>query len=263
LTSEREDRQLAEQIDRWLGVLQALMGSPNREWGVRELAGKLDITPSTTQRILASLESRGFARRSDNERYVPGPNLYALSSRLLSQSDVLILAQEAMRELVDDLNETAHLALYDPNSQQAVFSSSVQCAYPVRYVIEPGMRTPLNAGATGKAMLAYLPESVVADLVLPKFTESTVTDRAALMRELAQIRHSGYAVSSGERIEGASGIASAVLSREGVVGALTISVPTYRFDTKRIPEFGAKLSRAAASVSMRLGSPTLMSDVVP
>lgn len=254
---------MAEQIDRLLGVLQALMGHPNREWGVRELAGNLGITSSTTQRILASLEARGFARRSDNERYLPGPNLYALSSRLLAQSDVLVLAHEAMRELVDDLNETAHLALYDPHGQQAVFSSSVQCAYPVRYVIEPGMRTPLNAGATGKAMLAHLPESVVAKLALTKFTESTVVDRQALLRELALIRRRGYATSSGERIEGASGIAAAVLSRDGVVGALTISVPTYRFDTKRIPEFGEKLARAAASVSVRLGNPPVAAEAMP
>jgi IclR family acetate operon transcriptional repressor len=244
---------VAEQIDRLLAVMRVLMNHPDREWGVRELAAKLGMGPSTVQRILASLEQRSLAVQSENARYSPGANLYALASRLLGRSDLMTVAYAVMRELVDDVNETAHLALYNGMVHEAVFSASVQCDRPVRYVIEPGMRVPLNAGATAKAMLAYLPESVVSSIELPKFTERTVVDRDTLLKELAAIRKRGYATSIGERIEGASGIASAVMSRDRVVGALTITIPTYRLERKQIPVIGSKLARAAESISVRLG----------
>lgn len=254
---------LAEQVDRLLGVMSILMSHPNREWGVRELAARLGIGSSTMQRILASLAARGFAQKSENERYSPGANLYVLSNRLLDRADLMTLARTAMREVVDDVNETVHFALYNATDREAVFTSSVECDLPVRYVIEPGMRTALNAGATGKAMLAYLPESVVLSIELPRFTENTVTDRDLLLKELAAIRERGYATSFGERIEGACGIASVVLSQDRVVGALTISVPTYRFDKKRTSEFGEKVARAAESISLRLGKLPTVAEVIP
>lgn len=165
------------------------------------------------------------------------------------------LAQVTMRELVNEVQETAHLALYNPSDKHVIFASSVQCDLPVRYVIESGTGTTLNAGATGKAILAYLPEEVVSQLELPSFTSNTITDRARLLKELATIRRRGYATSSGGRIEGASGVAAAILSRDQIIGALTISVPTYRLEKKKIPFDGETVSSAARSISVRLRMP--------
>jgi DNA-binding IclR family transcriptional regulator len=63
-------------------------------------------------------------------------------------------------------------------------------------------RVPAHCTATGVAMLAFLPESVVQTIIdehgLPAFNDATVTDRDALMRRLQDVRDTGVAIVDGE-----------------------------------------------------------------
>ncbi len=70
-----------------------------------------------------------------------------------------------------------------------------------------GKILPLHCGAAGKVLLAYLSDKerkrILYGKPLAKFTPSTITDPALLEADLEQIRLDGYAVSVGEREEGA------------------------------------------------------------
>ena len=75
---------------------------------------------------------------------------------------------------------------------------------PIRYVMTEGKTQELYAGAGGKALLAYAPEDLrnesLSKLSLRKITNNTITDKQNLLKEFANIRNCGYALSLGERI---------------------------------------------------------------
>src|SRR5690606_21507438 len=79
-----------------------------------------------------------------------------------------------------------------------------------------------------------MPESTRDHIELERYTPNTPQDREALAKELATIRERGYAVSFGERYDGAVGIAAPVIVRGAVVGGLSITVPQSRLDVDRI-----------------------------
>jgi len=107
-------------------------------------------------------------------------------------------------------------------------------------------------------MLAYLPlcrqEEIISQAPLARLTEKTIVTPEELWAELAHIRKVGYAVSNGEWILDASGIAAPIFDRNGeIAAALTISGPTQRFTAEVIPGYIAQVVRVASVVSTGLG----------
>ena len=81
-----------------------------------------------------------------------------------------------------------------------------------------GRPIPLHATSSGKVFLAWLPEQEREALLhgeLEAFTDRTITDRATLEAELAEIRRIGYGVCVGEFEDFSNGVSAAVLDRRG------------------------------------------------
>jgi DNA-binding IclR family transcriptional regulator len=96
-----------------------------------------------------------------------------------------------------------------------------------------GKRLHLHYTSTGKAILAYLPQERVEEIVatwgLPERTENTVTDYESLEEELAEVRERGYAFDRGEQINGARCVGAPVRDPSGtIVGAISVSGPANR-----------------------------------
>ena len=69
-----------------------------------------------------------------------------------------------------------------------------------------------------------------------------------------KIRRQGYAVSYGEWILDASGVAAPIFDRNGeVLAALTISGPTQRFQGDVLPDYIEKVKRVARVISVGMG----------
>ena len=87
--------------------------------------------------------------------------------------------------------------------------------------VKVGAAYPLHAGASSKALLAFLPADEIDDYLrrseLDALTTETITDGTILRRELDQIRQQGFAVSLGERQAGAGSVAAPVLNDRGEV----------------------------------------------
>jgi DNA-binding IclR family transcriptional regulator len=84
---------------------------------------------------------------------------------------------------------------------------------------------------------------------LEQLTPRTVTDRAALHRELEQVSRRGYASTVDELEIGLTGVAAPVRGVEGdVVAALGISGPSQRLEERR-DEVGRKLNQRAEQLS--------------
>ena len=88
---------------------------------------------------------------------------------------------------------------------------------------------------------------------LHRYTERTITDYAAFLKELARIRQQGYSVTKGEWHPEISIVAVPIQDRRGeVTSALMVSGPTMRFTSDKVPKFIEALQWGAKEIAAQL-----------
>src|SRR5204862_5070630 len=116
---------------------------------------------------------------------------------------------------------------------------------------------PLHAGASQKALLAFLGEEEVGRVAtgsLERLCRATITDPEALHANLAEIRERGWAISFEETIIGVWGVAVPLLDEhDGVVAALGLAGPSARLSPDEVVDHLERLREAAVELAMPLG----------
>lgn len=199
-----------------------------------ELADASGLPAPTIYRLMRTLVDQGYARQEPSRRYALGPRLIRLgdtASRMLGT-----WARPWLAKLVDEIGETANLALLD--GDRIVYVAQVPSRHSMRMFTEVGRRFPPHCTGVGKALLAQLPPDTVAGIVsrtgMPAHTPRTITEPDALQAQLSSIRAQGFAVDDGEQELGVRCVAVPVpesatptgLSVSGPEGRLTDDVVT-------------------------------------
>jgi len=192
------------------------------------------------------LVSLGYVRMDADKRYALAPRLMHLgdrSSRMLSR-----WAMPYLSRLVDELGETANLALLD--ADRIVYVGQVPSRHSMRMFTEVGRRVLPHSTAVGKVLLARLPDAELVRLVeqtgLPAQTPHTLTTLAALQAELDRVRADGFAVDDEEQELGVRCVAVA-LDGAPLPLAFSISGPSPRMTGHLVDRAVAALGVAAAS----------------
>ena len=193
-----------------------------------ELVERLGLSRPTVYRILRALIDEDFVRQLVAGRYAIGPAFLVIAGS--SYGGLRHDLRPFMKDLSNELGETIDLAVLD--SGEALFVDQFVAVQGLRVVAHMGARLPLYCTASGKALLAELsPAEAEAELpaTLKPFTPNTGTDRAALLREVDEIRRTGIAYDHEEYVMGVCALATPVRDAVGAVGALTVEVPAVRF----------------------------------
>ena len=244
-----------EAADRVADVL-ALFTTGPASLGVSEIARELDLSKAVVHRILQSLVSRSFVAADPQTRgYRLGPAALAVGARALHDFDLRNVARPVLRRLREETRETTTLSAMLRGSR--VYLDQYESPQEIKMTVELGRPHPLHAGASSRAMLAFLPEEAwdaVAAAGLPRMTPETIDDPRTLRRRLVEVRTRGYATSRGERQHGAGSVAAPVFGMDGeVVGAISVCGPVERFDRAAIELFVPLVTAAAAEISHALG----------
>lgn len=239
-----------QSVERVIDLLELLADAPG-EVSLARLAEGTGLPPSTVHRLLGTLVRRGYARRLPSRRYVLGPRLVLLGER--STSTLGALARPHLAWLVDQIGETANLALLD--GERVVYAAQVPSRHSVRMFTEVGRRVRLHCTGVGKVLLARQPPAVARDILLraglPARTERTVTDPDELLAALPGIAAQGFAVDDGEQEAGVRCLAVPVPG--GVVeAALSVSGPEGRLPADALPRMVPLLQAAAAALAAEL-----------
>jgi IclR family transcriptional regulator, KDG regulon repressor len=230
------------------------------ELGVREVARLANLSTSTAGRLMAEMRLIGILQQNSATRgYALGARILAWSGVYMDALDLRTVALPIMEDLRRASGETITLYLLDGNERLCV--ERMESRNTVRMVSRVGRSLPLYAGAAGKAILAYLPPERVDEFfntVEPRpLTPHTLVEPAALRAELAHTRKRGYAVSDGEWIIDAAGVAAPIFNKGGeVVGSVSISGPSSRFTASKIQQYAADIVQAAGQISQFLGCST-------
>lgn len=225
--------------------------------GVREVSRKTGLPHSTAGRLMAHMKVLGMlAQDLETQAYTIGVKPLAWAGIYTVTSDLRSVSLPVMVRLQQNTRETISLYVLEGNERVCV--ERLESPEAVRIVARIGRRIPLHAGSAGKVFLAFLPEErrqeVLAGAHLTPMTPRTITDRDVLQAELVKIRKRGYAVSQGEWILEASGVAAPIFDLSGRIhGALTISGPAQRFSEEKFKEMIALVKSGAEEISRELG----------
>jgi len=193
----------------------------------------LHLPKSSLHGLLRVLCDRGYLWVDPDTRvYRIGLHAWEVGQAYSPTRNVTVLVGPVMRALRDELNETVQLAVLD--GLDNVYLAKEESDHPLRLVVSGvGLRLPAHTTALGKVLLAGLPAAELrrrlAGATLRRFTRSTVSDKAELLRRLAAVRAKGYGEDDGEYTVGLYCVAVPVRDPDGaVIAAVSCSIPSAR-----------------------------------
>lgn len=244
-----------QSLGRALSILERLAEADGLT--LTDLAQSVGLAPSTTHRLLTTLQQRRFA--DFDEEYgvwVIGVGAFNVGNAFLRNRRIVTLGRPVMRRLMEDIGETVNLAVEDQS--ELVYVTQFESHAPMRAFFRPGRRAPMHASAVGKAMLAEMDDATVTDYLhrkgMPRFTDKTIVDPAALRSELLRIRERGWAVDDEEHTVGMRCVASTIHNEHGeVIAGVSVSGPSVRVTETRLGELGARVVQAANEITEQIG----------
>jgi len=254
VSTERD--QSLRSLERGMAVIQ-VFSRERPALTLSEVARLTDTTRATARRILLTLEKLGHVR-TDGKLFTLTPRVLSLGGAYLASLELPELAQPLMEELVEQTRESCSMATLDP--PDVVYVARVPTRRIMTITLGIGARLPAAATSMGRVLLAGLSDDhldrFLEETPLERFTETTITEPAALREAVAQARAQGWAYIDQELELGLRSIAAPVTSSSRrTVAAVNVSAATQRvsedeFRERLLPallETAAAISAAAAT----------------
>ncbi len=243
-------------VERTLAILEAVARRPAGLTNA-DISRKLDIPKSSASYILRTLERHSYLRRdADTGKYRLGVKLLSLGQSALTGVDVRQIALPHLRQLVEQSQLTAHLAILD--GDEAVYIEKVDAPGFIKMDTWVGKRMEIYSTSVGKALVAFLPDSKVEQLLrsrgMQRRTPKTITSPAKFLRDLELVRERGYAIDDEENSVGVRCVAVPIFNGEGNVEAsIGMSGTLAQMSPSALPKTAELIKEAARRVSQQLG----------
>jgi DNA-binding IclR family transcriptional regulator len=244
-------------LDRAFRILSLL--SDGRPRSLQELSDEIDLSVSTTFRLLATLTYHQYVTRDEQTyQYKLGLSCLELAKAYHEGSDLRRIALPELEALRNDCKETVHLAILD--DMEIVYLEKLPGLYPIGLMgSRVGGRSPAYCTGVGKVLLAYENPQTICDYYKShkpnRFTEATITNPEILMKELDKIRYQNYAFDRGEHEDEVRCIAAPIFDmRNFVIAAISVSGPDGRMEPlEQNQELIQRVCLAAENISFQLG----------
>ena len=227
-----------------------------RAQSVSDVATRAGLPKSTAHRLLASMRQVGLLEQAgERDQYRLGLKLFELGNTVLANMELHREARPFVDALVRLSGQSVHLAVFDGRHAVVVQRAdpAPEKAAPLSFI----ETAPAHCTSVGKAILAWQEAATIDRLVatgLPRFTDATITDPAALHRELRATRARGYAIDEGEHQPGLRCVGAPIRDRAGrVFAAISASGPAWRLPAAGIADLSRIVIHNADAISLCLG----------
>ena len=244
-------------VGRVVRLLDCLAAAPQGA-SLAALAQAAGAPKTTLLGLLRGLAAVGCAVQAGGAWRL-GPEAFGLARAILAgQGEGFGRAgRDALEALAAGTGETAMLAVLTPDRGAMICADKAESRTALRFAATVGERLPIHCTAAGRVMLAHLPppwpEEFLRAARLAAVTRSSVTDRRALRRIVAEVREQGHAVTLGEAAEGVAGIAAPVFAARGeAVAAIMLAGPLVRVQP-RLASLVRRVRQAGRDLSRQLG----------
>lgn len=222
-----------------------------------ELSESAVLPPSTTHRLLTTLESEHFVRPDpQGGHWRIGVAAFFVGTAFARSRDKLSLTRPYLRRLMELSGETANL--FVESDHEAICIGQIESRHAMRALTGVGGRVLMHSSGAGKVLLAHMEPArrrrTLETMALPRETQRTITDRGRLQEELDEIHNLGYAVDDEEHALGLRCVAAPLFDEFGrAVAALSVSGPSARIPVDRLPILGRMTAQAALEATRDYG----------
>ena len=218
-------------ISRASDILRALKNE-HAGLSLGQIAERVGLPRSTVQRIVNALQAERFVMASSAEGgFRLGPEIQSLAEA--GRINIVEIVRPLLVALAKKTGETVDLAVY--RQDHMVFVDQVVGTHRLRAVSAVGEAFPLSTTANGKAALSLLDDDLAAALIAREQKHALDTDRplSDVIREIERTRIERLAFDLNEHTDGISAVGAAFRDPGGLIYAISIPVPSHRFDRQK------------------------------
>lgn len=243
-------------LEKGLSVLEYLSVHTKGK-SLQEIKDVLSISQTTAYRILNTLVRLDYVFYNEETRlYKLSMKMLNLGFRTLNEHNLLETVLPHLRDLRDVVEETACLGVL--GDEKGVFIEQAQGTHAFHFVLSPGKSFDLHCSAPGKAIMAYLPKTVMrrylAKMKFTKYNEKTITNKEDYLAELDKVREQGYALDMEEELSGVICVGAALFNFTGYpCGAIWVSGPKDRLNSVIFQNAIKSVKETAKRISQDLG----------
>lgn len=253
-------------LTRALSLLRHL-GDSAEGMSLTELSEVAELPPSTTHRLLTTLEAERFVRpNATTGLWQVGVSAFIVGAAFARNRDRLSVIRPYLRRLMDVTGETANL--FVRNDGDAVCIGQIESRHAMRAITGVGGRIALHTSAAGKALIAFLDQPqrnrIIGSLEMPKVTPASIADRQTFAGKLDDVRALGFACDDEEHEIGLRCTAAPVFDEHGTaVAAISVSGPAARISRERLSALGRTVAAAALEATREFGGISPVPDDTP
>jgi IclR family KDG regulon transcriptional repressor len=255
--------QSVRSVERALDILLCFTREEHTR-SLTQIAETVHMSKTTVHRLLTTLENKRFITRDKvTGLYRLGFRFIEMASLVLQDVELHRWAYPYLQRLSAEFGETVDLSILD--GAQVIYLEVIESPQRVKIAAAVGQRLPAYFTASGKALLAYLPEEQVRKIFAENMASTSSHAPISVPEMLADLRATaerGYAVSEQEYEEEINAVAVPILDAEKhPIASIAIVGPSYRLTNERLPLLGDALRKMTEVISSEVGL-TALSAIV-
>lgn len=218
-----------------------------------QVAERSQLPLSTAKRLVGELVGWGGLERGSDGRYCIGMRLWEVGSYAPQHRGLREAAMPFLQDLYEATRENVELVVLD--GSQALVVEKIFGARAVATETDLGGRLPLHATSAGKALLAFAPRRLLADVAHAgpvRYTPHTIVEPGKLAAAVGRARQARLAYAREEKVLGTVSVASPVL---GAGDTLVAAIAVVARVGTRIERLGPAVRTAALGVSRSMLRP--------
>ena len=254
---EVNQRQFVQSLERGCNVLAKVCRSET-PLSLSELAKISELSIGAIQRLTYTLENIGLLERDPlTKRFRTGSRMISLALAVTRNLELKKIAHPFMQALSDEIGEVVGLGAIE--GDHIILVDIIHTQQLLNINMNIGAVIPPHATATGKAILAFLPDARVEHILnvhgMTKFTPNTITSPKSYKKELEQVKTIGFATAFDENAFGLTTIGAPVRNSDGeVTAAITIMIPSMKMPKEKfVSSFKKKVIDIADQISVGMG----------
>ncbi len=244
-------------------VLEAVLSRQSAGMLFSQACAATGLPKATVHRILKELAELGYLSYCpETRRYRGALKLAGLGAEIVAGLDIRTQVHPYLLEMQKASGHTCNTGV--KHNDVGVYVDKIEASSPgIKLYSEIGKSFPLYCTGLGKVLLAWSPPQEVKRILslhpLEPVTENTITDPAALLQELQQVRTQGYALDKEEITRGIMCVAAPVFGPAGSESpdsaekepacAISTTFPTYVYTDRGIAPEITLIKQFAARIS--------------